>query len=255
MGSPETDLATALRCADAAAELALSHARAGVSVTSKSDGSPVTEADRAVETLLRSMLAEVDPGAAFIGEEHGVTAPARRTWIIDPIDGTSSFAAGSPHWRVHLALAVDGELTTSVVTAPAIGRQWWAASGAGAFEAAWPGRGVPSRLAVRSTASVSGAVLAGLGEAGRARLPREATIAPPARTGWCEGIVRLLRGEIDGVLADRFRLWDHAPWILLVEEAGGRFTPSSPAGRLAHGGGLYSVPAIHDTLRPLLRRP
>lgn len=94
----------------------------------------------------------------------------------------------------------------------------------------------------------------GLGEAGRARLPKEADIAPPSRAGWCEGLVRLVRGEVDGMLADRYRLWDHAPWILLVQEAGGRFTPAADT-PLSHGGGVYSSQAIHDDLvRLTLRR-
>lgn len=245
---PSADLHLARRCSDAAAALALRHfgAGAGVEASAKADGTPVTEADRAVERLLRERLADEAPGDAVVGEELGRRGDSERRWILDPIDGTASFARGDPHWRVHVALEVAGTTEVGVVTAPALGRQWWATRGGGAFESAWPrgGAGEPVRLRVSRTAELAGACLDAAGAEQRARLPREATLAPPSPLA----LVGLVRGEVDGFLAEGFHLWDHAPWILLVEEAGGRFTDRAGGGRGDRGGGLYSNADLHDRL-------
>ncbi len=127
----DTELQLALGCSDLAAGLALTHFRAGVQVSAKRDGTPVTEADRAVERLLRDRLAAARPDDALLGEELGRLGDSERVWILDPIDGTSSFCRRDPHWRVHIALggsgpARSGRRNRSGARPPVVGdpRRW-----------------------------------------------------------------------------------------------------------------------------------
>jgi histidinol-phosphatase len=238
------DLHLALRSSDAAAELALTHFHAGVSSTTKADGSLVTEADWAVEHRLREILGAEAPGDALLGEELGRLGGSDRVWILDPIDGTSFFSRRDPNWRVHVALEVAGETEVAVVTAPALGHQWWATRGGGTFESSWPRDQGAQRLMVSRTDDLTGARLDALDEESRTRLPSEATIPPPSPLA----LVELVRGQIDGFLAECCYVWDHAPWILLIEEAGGRFTDRTGGRRGDQGGGLYSNANLHARL-------
>ncbi|MDF1602125.1 inositol monophosphatase [Nocardioides sp. YIM 152315] len=244
------DLEVAFRVADRAAELALSFFRAGVTTASKADGSPVTEADRAVERLVRAQLGELRPDDALLGEEYGQVDGSERVWIVDPIDGTTFFSRRDPNWRVHLALAVDGVVELAVVTSPALGLRWWATRGGGAVETAWPpGSGHARRLAVSTTSSLADAALDAL-----STIPPEpspARFRPPCTP---LPLVELVRGAVDGVLAEGFAAWDHAPWILLVQEAGGRFTDPTGGAAYDRGGGLYSNAVLHEALVAAVRR-
>ncbi|UYM07522.1 inositol monophosphatase family protein [Solicola gregarius] len=236
----------AFHVADRAAELALSYFRARVTTTSKADGSPVTEADRAVERLVREELAELRPDDALLGEEYGQVGGSQRVWIVDPIAGTTFFGRRDPNWRVHLALAVDGVVELAVVTSPALGLRWWASRGGGAVETAWPpGSGHVRRLAVSTSSSLADAALEALSTIPIGSSPacfRAARTPLP--------LVELVRGEVDGVLAEGFAAWDHAPWILLVQEAGGRFTDAVGGAAYERGGGLYWVFSDDGVGRP-----
>jgi fructose-1,6-bisphosphatase/inositol monophosphatase family enzyme len=118
------DLRLAFDVSDLAAELALAHFESGVSATSKPDGTPVTEADRAVERLLRERLSGARPEDAFLGEELGRSGVSDRLWILDPIDGTGFFSRRDPDWRIQVALEVAGDTRLAVVTSPALRRCW-----------------------------------------------------------------------------------------------------------------------------------
>ncbi|MGH3568785.1 MAG: inositol monophosphatase family protein [Pseudonocardia sp.] len=104
--------------------------RTGLEVRHKPDGSPVTEADRHVERLLRMRLALARPDDAVVGEEFDTTGTGARRWFIDPVDGTAGFIAGRPGWRTLLAVEIDEVVTTGVVSAPALGRAGTRAAGA-----------------------------------------------------------------------------------------------------------------------------
>lgn len=252
MPIPSDDLQFAFDASDRAAALALAHFQAGVSPTLKADGSQVTEADRSVERLLRETLSTQRPDDALLGEELGRLGESDRVWIIDPIDGTAFFSRGDPNWRVHLALQLAERNELAVVTAPALRRCWWAIRGGGAFESAWPRRWArPRRLAVSRTTELEGARLEAVDDASRARLPPGA-IRPPASP---LPLVELVRGEIEAFLVERYHLWDHAPWILLTEEAGGRFTDRIGGRAGDQGGGLYSNANLHPQLRAALQYP
>jgi histidinol-phosphatase len=246
------DLHLALHTSDLAAELALAYFASGVFTSLKADGTPVTEADRAVERLLRQTLLAAHPEDAFLGEELGRIGEADRVWILDPIDGTRFFSRGDPNWRIHIALQVQGTTEVALVTAPALGRCWWATRGGGSFESSWPRDGSTTRrLEVSTTSTLADAVLAAVDDECTARLPQTAARAPESPLP----LVELVRGEIDGFLAECCQVWDHAPWVLLVEEAGGRFTDRTGGHAADQGGGLYSNASLHSPLLASLRYP
>jgi len=246
------DLRLAFHAAGLAADVALAHFESGVTVSLKADGSPVTEADRAVEHLLRETLSQARSQDAFLGEELGRVGDSDRVWILDPIDGTGSFSRGDPSWRIHIALQVAGTTELAVVTSPALRRSWWATRGGGSFESSWPRTEARTRrLQVSATATLADAALEALDDDSRSRLPAGGS-RPPASP---LPLVELVRGEIDAFLAERYYIWDHAPWILLVEEAGGRFTDRTGGHAGDRGGGLYSNAALHGQLLESLGYP
>src|SRR6266498_18738 len=131
------DLALALRLADLADGITMERFRAeDLVIETKPDLTPVTEADRAVEELLRKHLAAERPGHLVVGEELGADGPGgpgSARWIIDPIDATKNYLRGIPVFATLIALERDGALALGVASAPALGRRWWAARGEGAF--------------------------------------------------------------------------------------------------------------------------
>lgn len=132
--SIEQDLALALRLADAADAVSLGRFRAlDLRVESKPDLTPVSDADRDVETVLRKALETERPDDSILGEEFGITGSSSRRWVIDPIDGTKAFVRGVPVWATLIALMDADEVLVGVASAPALGRRWWAAQGRGAF--------------------------------------------------------------------------------------------------------------------------
>jgi histidinol-phosphatase len=246
------DLQLAFDTSDLAADLALAYFESGVSATLKADGTPVTEADRAVERLFHDALSAARPEDALLGEEFGQLGEGDRIWIIDPVDGTSFFSRGDPNWRVHIALEVAGSTELAVVTAPALRRCWWATRGGGSFESSWPREKTESkRLEVSTTSMLAHARLDALDDVSRARLPSSAARVPASPLA----LVELVRGEIDAFLAECCHIWDHAPWILLVEEAGGRFTDRTGGHAGDQGGGLYSNANLHGQLLAALQYP
>jgi histidinol-phosphatase len=130
------DLDFALHLADAADAISIDRfLAADLFVETKPDMTPVSDADRAVEEKLRSIIVRERPKDAILGEEFGAHAGRLhngREWIIDPIDGTKSFVRGVPIWATLIALREEGTITVGVVSAPALGRRWWAAPDTGA---------------------------------------------------------------------------------------------------------------------------
>lgn len=132
--SPEELLGFAHELADAADGATLARFGGTVPAVAKPDGSPVTEADEAVETLLRDRISGTYPDHAICGEESGGEInPAEPTWVIDPIDGTKNFMRGLEVYATLIGLVHQGEVVLGVASAPAMGERWAAASGAGAW--------------------------------------------------------------------------------------------------------------------------
>jgi histidinol-phosphatase len=209
----DADLGFALSLADDADGLTLARFRAAdLRVETKSDLTPVTDADRAVERAIRERVARERPGDGVFGEEEGDDGGATR-WIVDPIDGTRNFSRGIPVWATLLALERDGELVLGVVSAPALGRRWWAARGGGAF--ANGERVGVSQVRTLADASVSCSEARDL-----ARLEPVVWHARGLGDFWQHVLVA--EGSLDAAVDVELALWDRAALEPIVEEAGGR---------------------------------
>ena len=127
------DLQHALKLADIADSITHRYFRStNLIVTAKPDTTPVTQADLEVEKRLSTIVSQ-DFKEAFVGEEGTRLGSGSRTWTVDPIDGTKNFMRGMPVWATLIALTEGEETVAAVVSAPALGRRWWAAKGQGAF--------------------------------------------------------------------------------------------------------------------------
>jgi histidinol-phosphatase len=211
----ERDLAFALELADLADSLALPRFRAhDLVVDTKPDLSPVTDADRTVESALRARIAVERPGEGVLGEEEGEAGDAAVRWILDPIDGTRNFSRGIPVWATLIALEREGDVVVGVVSAPALGRRWWAVRGGGAFTNGTPIR--VSQVASVAEATVSASAV------GNSELARRAWHERNLGDFWQHCLVA--EGAVDVAVDPEAWRWDVAAAALLVEEAGGRCT-------------------------------
>jgi histidinol-phosphatase len=261
-----TELELAHLLADAADDLALAAYRTDAfSIETKPDGTVVTNVDREVESTLVRLLAEHRPGEGVLGEELGAGGPESPRWLIDPIDGTSSFATGELEWATLVARVVDEKLDLGVVTSPALEHRWWATAGGGAW-AVTPGTGDrPSRLRVSPMDVVDGARVAAWPPPRRLRPDharrveqfhrgamasgadlRGVDIKPTRETGFPAAPVMVAAGALDASFILGCGPWDLAALVILVEEAGGRFTDPEGGRRLDRFGGLFSNGLIHD---------
>jgi histidinol-phosphatase len=247
MTQPADDLALALELADEADSLTMPRYGAqDLVVHTKPDMSPVTDADKGVEEALRAKLGVERPDESVYGEELGGTrAFTGRQWVIDPIDGTKNFVRGVPIWATLIALLSDDVPVVGVVSAPAMGRRWWAAAGAGSF--AKVGAGQPQRLRVSSVAELPAASLSFSDLAGwAARKLRERFVALTDEVwrvrayGDFYSYCLLAEGAVDIAAEPEVNVWDLAAVDILVREAGGAFT--NLAGRPGpHGGSAVAT--------------
>lgn len=237
----DADLRLARALGDLAADVALSYFRKGVLPDIKPDGTPVTEADLAVERALVDALGAERAGDTVLSEEGGGTdGDPRRRWIVDPIDGTTAFVSGRRDWGTHVALEVDGEIVLGLITRPTEQRSWWAVSGGGA----WASTG--QRLQVSGTSALAAARVGGYM---KAESPWQAEVATSATWVACPSpILELIEGRLDAVLSEDGYAWDHAPGVVLLREAGGRFTDPRGGDRIDLRGGLYTNGHLHDAL-------
>ena len=240
-----SDLALALELADLADSLSLPRFRAAdLRVETKPDLTPVTDADKAVERALRERIAAERPDDGVLGEEGGDSGGAVR-WILDPIDGTRNFSRGVPVWASLIALERDGRLVCGVVSAPALGRRWWAARD----EGAWCDG---DRIRVSQVARLQDASVSCSHGSDLARVEPAAWHARGLGDFWQSTLVA--EGAFDAAVDARLALWDYAPLVPLVEEAGGRVTaldggPPRPGEQLVCTNGL-----VHGELLELLAK-
>lgn len=217
------DFATTL--ARGAGEITLRYFRRSFTTDRKADGSFVTIADREAERFLRTEITRSFPDDAILGEEEGARAgTSGRRWIIDPIDGTYSFVHGVPFYGVLIGIEVEDNPSVGVVNIPALGELIAAARGHGCF---WNGE----RACVSTTSMLEQSLLLatdfgtcrnyGFGAAAD-ELQRRAG----ARRTWgdCYGHVLVATGRADCMLDPVMNVWDCAPLLPIVEEAGGTFT-------------------------------
>ena len=236
------DLDLALRLADAADAIALSKFRArDLVVETKPDSTPVTEADRAVEAELRTILALARRRDAVLGEEEGQSGSSARRWIVDPIDGTRNYSRGVPVWATLIALEDHGRVVLGVVSAPALHRRWWAERGEGAHANG-------DVVRVSRIARPEDAVLTFALEQSLPRLAGRAWHARGYGDFWSHMLVA--EGAVDGAIdAVGVSVWDLAPLHVIVEEAGGRVSDFAGVSRIDGGSALSSNGHLHETLR------
>ena len=248
------DVRLAHLMADDADSLSMSRFKAlDLQFSAKPDNTPVTEADTAVEESIRRTLARTRPRDAVHGEEFSDTGESSRRWIIDPIDGTKNYLRGVPVWATLIALEVDGKIVASVVSAPALGRRWWASEGGGAFT----GRSIlnatelrTSRVAEIADASLSYSEISEWVESGRGQgfidLMRDCWRSRAYGDFWSYMLVA--EGSVDIACEPDLALYDMAALDIIVREAGGKFTNLSGEDGVAGPGALATNGLIHEAV-------
>ena len=250
------DLALAHRLADAADAITLSRYQAiDLTVTTKPDNTPVTDADKSAEDAIRALLHAHRPDDGIVGEEFGTEGREKELyWVIDPIDGTKNFLRGVPTWATLIGLMekqADGteQVVVGVVSAPALYRRWYAFEGGGAFVIV--NKEVPKRISVSAVskiedASISHSDFIGWGE----RLePFNNLMKSTWRTRahgdfWSHMLVA--EGAVDIAAEPSLALWDMAALDIIVREAGGRFTNIEGIDGSLGGSGLSTNAALHN---------
>lgn len=248
------DLAVALVLASEADLVAIDRYRAqDLDVQLKPDRSQVTDADTRVERIIREHLAEARPDDSILGEEFGTQGSSNRQWILDPIDGTSNFVRGVPIWGALISLVIDGAPEVGVVSAPALGRRWWAATGHGAWmqhDGSEPRRLHVSGIADLAEATLSYNSLKHWDDYGRldqlVALSRE--VGRTRAFGDLWSYMLLAEGAID--IAGEFDVkpWDIAALVPIVREAGGRITDADGTDALDTLSVLATNGILHDEI-------
>ena len=247
----------ALDVARVAGDVALRHFRTALSVETKSDGSPVTIADRAAERAAREWIEQRFPDHGILGEEFGeVRADAARRWIVDPIDGTKSFVRGVPLWGTLVALVErdgdDDRVISGAAYFPAIGESLAAATGTGTW---WNGK----RCSVSQVKRMEEAIVLTTDEQFRhAPERRDAWNALAGRAlfsrswGDCYGYLLVATGRaevmVDGILS----AWDAAAFLPIIREAGGVLTDWTGKHTAFGGNAIATNAAIATAARRLL---
>jgi histidinol-phosphatase len=226
--------------------------RPWLKVLIKADASPVSEADQAIESTARRLLAAHHPGLGVLGEEEGETGSGDARLILDPIDATKNYVRGIPVFASLLAIEENGEVTAGLVSAPALGQRWHAARGHGA----WSGE---RRLRVSSIAQWDQAQLfhGSLGGSEALEIPRglQVLIAKAGRSRgfgdfWQHTLVAEGAGE--AALDVAVSPWDIAALQVIVEEAGGRATTFTGERTIYGGSMLTSNGVLHEEAVGLL---
>lgn len=242
----------------------------------KSDGSPVTATDLAVEVTVREMVRRAWPADGFLGEEVGLT-PGRseRQWIIDGIDGTSAFIAGRPEWSTLIALTAQGRVLGGAATSPALGRRWYSGIDGSAYRVVTEGVATgtvgtrttgPERLAVSPQSSLRRASIASWPPLADVRpgfrvqatqLTDAVGEQPTKRPSWGaaapHGAILVADGRLDAFVLFGGKAWDHAAAMAIVAAAGGRASTLDGTEYPAEGATLYSNGHLHKELLDILR--
>ena len=248
------DLRLAHVLADEADGLTMARFRAlDLEVETKPDLTPVSDADKATEQALRSILRRARPRDAVHGEEFADTGHGPRRWVLDPIDGTKNYVRGVPVWATLIALMDGDVVAASVVSAPALQRRWWAARDTGA----WTGRSLAaaspcrvSRVGRLPDASISYSDLDGWSLQSRLR-PFLDLLAEAWRTrayGDFWSYMLVAEGAVDVAAEPEVALHDLAAVSLVVEEAGGRFTDLAGRPGPAAGSAVATNGLLHDVV-------
>jgi histidinol-phosphatase len=249
----EEELAFANDLADRAGEIAMAMFGHEFEVRLKPDRTPVTDADIAIERMIRDAVRERFPDDAVLGEEGGLEGRGKRRWIVDPIDGTKNFADGIQIWASLIALAVDDEPVVGVVSAPALGERYEATRGGGARL-----NGTPISVSRADRISRASVLYAGVGDwlDGPYSTPIRDLLREARRDrgfGDFWGHMLVARGSADVMLEPELATWDFAALEVVVRETGGRMT-TFDGEPLEHGESVLTTNGVlHDQIVALLR--
>ena len=222
------DLELAHRLADLADQITMNRFQAAdLTVTTKPDMSPVSDADQAVEQAIRAEVEKYNPQDSVLGEEFGTTGSSQRLWVIDPIDGTKNYVRGVPVWATLIALIEDGKSVLGFVSAPALSRRWWASAGGGAFTQFQ--KQSPTQIQVSKVAALKDAFFGYSSqdewiEVGKAKEFQDLNNSVWRTRGFGDFWTHLMvaEGVIDCSSDPILNLWDLASLVVIVEEAGGK---------------------------------
>ncbi len=252
MPAYDDDVRLAHVLADTADSISMSRFKAlDLRVDSKPDLTPVSDADTSVEESLRSTLSRARPRDALLGEEFGASGHGPRRWVLDPIDGTKNYVRGVPVWATLIALMDGDDVVAGLVSAPALGRRWWAGVGSGA----WTGKSLASasRLAVSDVSALGDASLSYSGLSGWAEGGRDGAFLALARDVWRTraygdfwSYMLVAEGAVDVAAEPEVALHDLAAPSLIVTEAGGRFTDLTGADGPTGGSAVATNGHLHD---------
>ena len=254
------DLRLAHVMADTADDLTMRRFRAvDLRVDTKPDLTPVSDADRTVEESIRGTLRRARPRDAVVGEEFGQTGHGARSWIIDPIDGTKNYVRGVPVWATLIALMDRGRVVVGVVSAPALGRRWWAARDGGA----WSGRGLTkaTRCQVSSVGRLEDASFSFSSLSGWEKRDRLNNLLDLTRTVWRTRAygdfwshMLVAEGSVDISAEPELSPWDMAALTVIIEEAGGMWSDLSGTPNVDGGSMVCSNGLLHDEVLNRLGR-
>ncbi|MGV1079183.1 MAG: histidinol-phosphatase [Candidatus Nanopelagicales bacterium] len=260
------DLELALELADEADQISVQRFLASdLRVETKPDLTPVTEADQAVERRLRELIATQRSDDMVAGEEYGGLVPgllpAGRAWIIDPIDGTKNYVRGVPVWATLIGLIDDGEPVVGVVSAPALGRRWWAQQGGGAWTATnLANHGAPTRrLHVSAVADLADASFSYSDREGWEERTSPGRFEALASACWRTRAygdfyshLLVAEGAVDLAAEPELNAWDIAALIPILQEAGGTVTGFDGSAALTAGSAITTNSVLHASVTRLL---
>jgi histidinol-phosphatase len=240
---------TTLALCDAADLLSMAGFRRDIRTEIKLDGSFVTDVDRSIERLLRERIRAAYPDCGLIGEEEGSDgAGASVCWYIDPIDATHNYMRGIPIFATLLAVAVDGEVQLGVVSAPALRERWVAWRGGGA----WRGS---DHIAVSGIATIAESTLLYGSRTADMRSGLMPGLDATLAAAWRErgfgdfwGYMLVAEGAAEAMIETGAHPWDWAAPLVIVEEAGGRFTTAAVERRIDGASAVATNGLIHDEL-------
>jgi len=251
------DLSFALDVCRRAGVVAMDHFDRDIEVEEKSDGTPVTAADKQCERLIREAIAERFPEDAILGEEEGGNlAPVSkgRRWIIDPIDGTYNYARAVPIFSTLLSLEKDGEIVLGVVYNPAADEIFWAEKGTGAFR---NGKRIKvSKISEMKNSQFNFGALNRVQAMGLWDAFSELIRNTVRQRGFGDylGFAHVFEGKAEAHLEVGVKVWDLAPMKIIVEEAGGEFSDLSGGKSVYTGSCLISNGLVHSQFLGILKR-
>jgi histidinol-phosphatase len=251
------DVSLALHLADIADDISTARFRAtDLRVETKPDLTPVSDADRAVETAIRTKLAELRPGDAIVGEEFGAnSATTGRRWVIDPIDATKNFVRGVPVWATLIALMDGPDAIVGVASAPALGHRWWAGRGLGSWTSrsgSEPRRNQVSAVSALADASLSYSDLSDWGSRSAGFNELAASVWRTRAYGDFWSHLLVAEGAVDISTEPVVSIWDVAALVVILEEAGGRVTGTDGSPSPSAPSILCSNGQVHDAALALL---